>query len=837
MSNPTVEIGNTIAEPSDPQVVRDTFSRIIYDQQKFFTYGEGEFDPTYTTFDPTDKGNRSFFFIPLDDALVAVQPQFVSDNAWDNTVKKSASAFITAVNSIMPKIFMPSEKLVDNGVDTTAKVYFALPPGDVTKGLFNWVLTSVNGVAKGTGATDFYDFVRVGSFWGENYISVLAKDDALAENTVVMTLSNPASPPTGAGAGGWLLASGTDLVVTGAFAIMLNVVPSRPGLVDPDDVGKNPWTINFAFGEVEMELNDTGALKVKLGGESNQLTVNMAEGGSKEGPPQSKHVASPVVILVYPVWDGIVVSAGIQDSKSTVGPSSVFIPRLKGVSVLESPYSSGFDPTAPADVEVGIGSGATNVKVSFGTSLVVTAKNVRFDMAYLPCFFSSQGYFDEWFVTSDDTAETEFSHTVYPIWTKNGTSRVLTPAPTVIDSASDGPVADTTFSYIKWRMSQSAHNRFAPEIFGSILQTTETRDFPIKNGNGGFNVAFTGGTSGDPSPLSDWWRYILNLSVTVGIDGSSGNITMDKYGFAGQEAEATQSIGAVTVTATGGEGTVSGSIFQGFGIGISETMSSDGATWEIPLVGLEQKLDDIALINVPFFDGEKLSDAFDFLVRYAGIIGDQSNAPTASGIRLQASEDINVARFDWKSGTSIRSALDDVMEDTLHHYVVRDGKIFLYRLNGFTGLPTNVGPDREPSYPSTLVVTQDQNPDFEDLRNEIVVIALRAILDGQGSDVSNPPTFPRIATVTNVTTPDVPWAKSIIRPLPGFLTQDEIEDSASRIAVELSTYEILGRTTIPGNANIKPYDQWGDFLIYSITHNIDFQAKSWTTDLEFGSPT
>ena len=267
-------------------------------------------------------------------------------------------------------------------------------------------------------------------------------------------------------------------------------------------------------------------------------------------------------------------------------------------------------------------------------------------------------------------------------------------------------------------------------------------------------------------------------------------------------------------------------------LGISEQESSDGASWEIPCVGLETKLEEIALINVPFFDGEFLEVVIDFLARYAGLNANTANAPNIDTIQLTVSEDINVARFDWKSGTSVKSALDDVMQDTLHTYVVRDGKIFFYELNAFSGLPNKLGFNWAPSYPNTKVVSIDRTPDFEDLRNEIVVIGLEQVMQGQGAKIANPPAFLRISTHQNTTIPDVPWAKSLVQPLPGMLKEGEIANLAAKIGQAVKTYELLGRTTIPGNASIKPYDQWDNFVIYSVSQNVDMVGKSWTTDLE-----
>jgi hypothetical protein len=589
------------------------------------------------------------------------------------------------------------------------------------------------------------------------------------------------------------------------------------------------------FGEVTMKLTDTGSMEIKIGAEDTIHTVNLAEGKAKGGPPQQQHIVGkvPYIILVYPVWNGIVITSGVQESRAVVLSSSTYIPRIQKASIFVSPYSTGFDVTAPAYVEVGTGtpSAADDVLVDFGTTMRATVENCRIELAYLPCYFSREMWFVEWFVTSDDSPDTTYSYTVYPIFTKNRQA-ITFAASTVVESVKVGPVANTHYSYVQWRMKQATgYNRRGGEIFGSVLEVEETRQFPIKNGNGNFNLGWSGGTPGDPSPGS-WNNHIQSVNTSLNLDGSSGTVVVDKYGVAGQDAIATQDIGAIVLSASGAEGTTAGTLFEGLALGISDQESSDGASWEIPCVGLETKLDEIALINVPFFDGEYLDVVIDFLTRYAGIVADTSNVPDADTTQLTVSEDINVARFDWKSGTSVKSALDDVMQDTLTTYVVRDGKIFFYALNAFSGLPNNLGVNWAPSYPNTKVVSIDRTPDFEDLRNEIVVIGLEQVMQGQGANIANPPAFLRISTYQNTTIPDVPWAKSLVQPLPGMLEQGEIANLAEKIGQAVKTYELLGRTTIPGNASIKPYDQWDNFVIYSVSQSVDLVGKVWTTDLE-----
>lgn len=827
MSNPVATISTAIPFPSDPSVVRKTYTMVEFGKKEYIDYAIGE----YSTFNPTDKGVDFCAFVPLNDVLSSTKPQFLSDKSWSETLKKARSGFLSpALDSIMPKLMVPSLILVDNGIVTTGTrltAYYQL-----TYDLFNWTLNSVNGGSPPN--QEITKYLNYAGSPGSMYVSCKAKkqDDA-SNNTVIVELNQPANPPTG----DWQ--DPDTLVVGGAFCIMLNVTPLQPGGSDPQVVQANPWYVKFEFGEVVMQLNANGSLKVQLTSDSDRTTTaNMAEGKAKEGPPQQENIVdrNPYIIIVYPVFNGLVVSSGVQDTTTNIGTTAQYVKKNLEASIMLPPYSNGFDPTSPDDVEVD--GTSTDVQIDFGSKMTVTGYQCRFDMAYLPCFFSKKTWLDHWFIANDDVSgDVSYNFKMYSIWTANNTTWTLDPV-TCANSGYAGSDPGTHYEKASWRFynDDDTFHRYAGQIFGGILEVQETRQFPVKNSNGTFSLAWSGGSPGDPSPGS-WADYIQNISVSMNIDNQSqGTITLDKYGVAGQTAEVTQCIGGIVIHMTGGNGTTAGNIFMGLAMGTGDNMTAEGAVWTIPLVGLEKKLDDIALVDVPFFDGYRLSQAIDFLCRYAGISYDTSNAPNAFSTYLSATDDINTPRFDWRSGTTVRTALDDVMQDTHHWYVIRDGIMYFYEL-GDDGLPTILGADWEPSYPNTKVVTIDQNPDFDDLRNEIVVISLDNMKNGQNTNYADLPLLPRIAVVSNTTIPDVPWAKSMIQALPGYLNESKAQAAAQKIAKKAKVYILIGRVSIPGNASIKPYDKWGSFVISSVTHNVDFAGKTWTTDLELSRTT
>jgi len=668
-----------------------------------------------------------------------------------------------------------------------------------------------------------------------------------------MKLEEPANPPEG----DWKPA---QLVGGGAFCMFVGVTPNIPATTDPNDVREQTWSIQMdlnstADGEVSMLLQEGGALTAVVKGgdqDGNVGSINMPDAAAKEGPPHLAYFTSKNVyaIIIYPVWNGIVVTSGIQDVRPSVDSASLFIPKRKEASILESPYSTPFDPENPDEVEVNVGdAGAgTDVLVDMGDEVQINAKNCRVELAYLPCYFSPRMWMDEWFLANSDTENATYNYDTWPIWTANNTAYDFDPTYGVVDPDKPGPVDSNTQYYLaKWRFEETADNepsRVGPQLFGSLLRSQETLTFGIRNGNGQFDISVsTSGTPGDPSPTSDWSDYIQNVSVSIGREGTTGSMTVDKFGFAGQEAIADQDVGLVRLSINGGYNTnlnSSGSptgnteFFIGFGMGLGDTKGPDGATWQIPLVGLEKKMDDIMLVNAPFVDGWTANDVYNFLLlRYAGI-GWTNRASTAILTNLRISEDIETPVFNWQSGTTVRAALDEASADVLLTYYVQNGRLYVYTI-GADGFPIQfvAQPDWSLVYDDVQVTSVDQTPIFDNLRNEIIVVGMEEVVAGTGTEIADLPLFPKVHLESQVTTPDIPWAKRMVYVTQGVLDGIELEDIADNIKLASKTYDVTGRVTIPGNANIELFDNWGDYIITSITHNIDLQGKSFTTDLEF----
>ena len=101
--NPVAAIGNTIPTPTDPSVVRKTYTLVEFDAQQFYGYKVGE----KATFSPAGHGDSFIMTVPLVDALAGTwpvgpnqYPKFCSTTSWDN-LKQFPSIFVSgAWNSI-----------------------------------------------------------------------------------------------------------------------------------------------------------------------------------------------------------------------------------------------------------------------------------------------------------------------------------------------------------------------------------------------------------------------------------------------------------------------------------------------------------------------------------------------------------------------------------------------------------------------------------------------------------------------------------------------------------------------------------------------------------------
>jgi hypothetical protein len=339
-------------------------------------------------------------------------------------------------------------------------------------------------------------------------------------------------------------------------------------------------------------------------------------------------------------------------------------------------------------------------------------------------------------------------------------------------------------------------------------------------------------------------------------------MTIDKSGLFGQDAQPKQSIGCLCLDVTKGNWSqgYSGNIFTGIANGLGDSVTTDGATMNVPLIGLEKKLDDIVLVNAPFFDGYPALDVFEFFSNYGGITADYRYCPeifTDPSYKLSYSQEINVPVFEFKTSTTVKSALDLICKDLNMAYVVRDGKIFYYTLDPDTGYPLHYRGDADIAdegipvppeitghdgvetawtYDGYVMENANKNPDFEDLRNNVIVLTLSNQVDSNSPDQALLPNMPVIIAQENPTYPEIPWQRVFAFPVPGLMGPAEATIIAGNLKGKSTQYILKGNLSIPGNAAIRPYDRilynGKPYMIDGVSHNIDLSQKKWITSME-----
>jgi hypothetical protein len=141
-------------------------------------------------------------------------------------------------------------------------------------------------------------------------------------------------------------------------------------------------------------------------------------------------------------------------------------------------------------------------------------------------------------------------------------------------------------------------------------------------------------------------------------------------------------------------------------------------------------------------------------------------------------------------------------------------------------------------------------PDFTQFYNHIIVMGLQSgSAENPFTDTDSLPIQPLIAGAKLNTNPFIAWSKQCVVPLEGLWSQQQLNIEANITARRVQSIFWSGSTTIPLNLNIKLFDKFsnkiagsavsqtitesliGDFLVVGITHNVDLQSKTCTTNL------
>jgi hypothetical protein len=236
------------------------------------------------------------------------------------------------------------------------------------------------------------------------------------------------------------------------------------------------------------------------------------------------------------------------------------------------------------------------------------------------------------------------------------------------------------------------------------------------------------------------------------------------------------------------------------------------------------------LINPPFFDGWDFNHAIRYLCGYAGV-----PCSTTSSWTLSSSTDISSPRFDFKTGTTCMDAINTLCEDAGMMWVIQPNGIMEFHEIGANGLPIGSGGGGGDSSAFTMV-SYDTSPDFEDLRNQIVVVGMHQAGSTARDTVSNGlPVYPIIMTQSQQTTPEFAWMRGYLYSLPGYSDIDGVQRALNHLGSVSRIAEMTGSMSGPGRSGIRLLDGFGGGIVVGITHNIDLVSKTWTTGVALGS--
>lgn len=459
---------------------------------------------------------------------------------------------------------------------------------------------------------------------------------------------------------------------------------------------------------------------------------------------------------------------------------------------------------------------------------------------------------------------------------------------------------DFFLKYEKQRFKKYNKTRRPPQLFGFVKVETVFGKPLVQNSNGDLinfdEVKLTSSLedfylpNGEEFNKTDkyryWSPYIKSISVSHQLDGFSGTLVLDRYGMESylpnynSELLANQKIGQVSFDVVNTKkdyefidyevidtkdlstlsfyNTTCGPLLRGFAYGSSVNDSPESNDLIIQLFGLEKKLQEIRLINSPYFDGRYISEALRYLADYGNFQVDLSNAFIGGGLdkepKLPISQDINAPNESAQIGTSVWEDLQKKCMDVGHLAVPQtDGKIWIYVQDEETGFPITINGHRTWKLPSYLFTSSDLQTTYDQFFNKVAIMGFQNpvgyvqtpedISKNLQKNKDQIPLMPLWTMLQLSTYPNIPWEKLAIEGLEKtYSSLSAMQNDINKIVLQATQLNFRGNITIPANFQIKLfdtvtlYDSSGDALIdmtiISIQHDIDLMSKQLSTKLE-----
>ena len=464
---------------------------------------------------------------------------------------------------------------------------------------------------------------------------------------------------------------------------------------------ENQPRIKLNVGNVEVSLPQSGSIEVNI--EQNKTTGSLSEvkACQKMGQKLEKPFEKAETIIFYPIWNGLALSSGIEDTsmkKDSSGTINVtsdkgFIAnKIKDVSMSDfcDPLIKSYNTKNPTSIKIleKTKDGKQSVVINWEPTLQLWTINSFPSFAFTPVFFQKNLKFSIYIkdnsgknILTDngiDTSKTTRTHYLYPIYYENNTGYTIPKKvrgeKIIMDNDNQNDKEEKNIYYkFDFNFSATKFQRRGIEIFGfyhQVQQKGKKRD--VQNNNGriqlkssenGFVSKFNENYNSYEKILNTntnigWIKYATEISVNRSNTQSGGTINLDKYAMIGQFERPPQPIGEIRLKAVGGNEKLYATIkdnvyFTGIGIGLSYTDSSQSDSMTLNLSGIEKKLQDIKLAGSPYFDGDPIKTVMDYLSEYANFpyeFNSDFNKYILNGETWQKSTTIIKGTPSWMQG-------------------------------------------------------------------------------------------------------------------------------------------------------------------------------------------
>lgn len=342
------------------------------------------------------------------------------------------------------------------------------------------------------------------------------------------------------------------------------------------------------------------------------------------------------------------------------------------------------------------------------------------------------------------------------------------------------------------------------------------------------------------SVLNKWQDAIQNVSVNWTQQGGTGTITLDRYALRGgdQLDIIKQKIGGIQLSVSGGTNYSRGVIFTGLATKMSFASSFNSDTITVTLQGIQRKLQDLKIVNAPYFDGDKVETVLNYFKCYAGI----KIETNGGSVLTPTSTNFGKPALDLKMGTSVLQGLKQLGHQTGCRLILQpDGGIDFRVQDSKTAIPPPYG-DKD-SITASEIIQFSIQPALNNLHNFLAIASYRKTKKGNQIKFLGTQTmgFPANYKYGNLKTePDIPWSRVTAEFINTALEPEDLEVQYTKRSNKAKYYFLNVNVTILGHGNINLYQKVtlpltgegnANYFVTGISHNVDLASKKWTTTL------